>query len=284
MAFPSTISSFTNPLPTDKLNSPSHSSIETAQNNELVQIENVLGTDAAVLGTILGDLRSSSSGGGGHIQSANKGGTGQTNYVKGDMLVATSSSVIAKQAVTSVTGYVLLADPTTSTGITWGVGSSRIFTGTTSITTASTTRTSLFTATIPGGLLGTANAFQGRAYLGVVNGTAGVSNMTLEMEYGGNNITIQPQAINNNDTNVKEGYMNFLVVANGAVNSQKMSLDYSAYNITSYNLTTGVYTAQRGISSVASGSDANLIIFATMSNGDGANSYLRFHSGVIEKI
>lgn len=123
MAFPSTISSFTNPLPTDKLNSPSHSSIETAQNNELIQIEKVIGTSqTSVIGTIIGDLRNPASGGGGHIQAANKGGTGQTSFAKGDLLVASSSSVISKLTVGD-TGKVLTADSSQSAGVKWAATS-----------------------------------------------------------------------------------------------------------------------------------------------------------------
>lgn len=118
MAFPSIISTFTNPNPGDKLNNPSHSSIESAQNNELIQIEKVVGTDSSILGTIIGDLRNPNSPGGGHVQTANKGGTGQTSYTKGDLLVATSSSVIAKFAV-GVDGTVPTADSTAQAGISW---------------------------------------------------------------------------------------------------------------------------------------------------------------------
>lgn len=118
MAFPSVISSFTNPNAGDKLNSPSHSSIETAQNTELIQIEKVIGTDASVIGTIIGDIRNPNSSGGGHIQSANKGGTGQISYTKGDLLIATSASVLAKLAVGS-DAQLLTADSTQSSGIKW---------------------------------------------------------------------------------------------------------------------------------------------------------------------
>lgn len=243
-----------------------------------------MGTINSIVGSLSYDIRGVGSNGGGHVQSANKGGTGQTNFVKGDLLVATSSSVISKLAISSVAGYVLQTDTSQSTGIAWGVGTSKVFTTATSITTATTARTSLFTAAIPGGTLSTSNAIQGRAYIGVVNGINAVNNLTLELEYGGNNLTGVVTAIRANNSNVKEGYMDFLVVANGAVNSQKMNFTYLANFGNDFTTTDPVYTYGRTISSVASGSDANLIAFATMSNGDGTNTYLRMHSAVVEKI
>lgn len=284
MAYPSTVTTLTNPLPTDHLNSPSHSSIETSQNTEITALENYVGTINSIVGSLSYDIRGVGSNGGGHVQSANKGGTGQTNFVKGDLLVATSSSVLSKLAISSVAGYVLQTDTSQSTGIAWGVGTSKVFTTASSITTATTARTSLFTAAIPGGTLSTSNAIQGRVYIGVVNGINAVNNLTLELEYGGNNLTGVVTAIRANNSNVKEGYMDFLVVANGAVNSQKMNFTYLANFGNDFTTTDPVYTYGKTISSVASGSDANLVAFATMSSGDGTSTYLRMHSAVVEKI
>lgn len=118
MSYPSTIANITNPNPTDKLNNPSHSSIETAQNTNISQIQTFVGTLSSAVGTLVYDIRSSNSDGGGHIQSANKGGTGQTSYAKGDMLVAQSQSVLSKLAV-GVDGYVLTADSSQQTGVRW---------------------------------------------------------------------------------------------------------------------------------------------------------------------
>lgn len=122
MAYPSTVTSFTNPTPDNRLNSPSHSSIETAQNLGLTQIMNAVGTDASIIGTVIGDLRNPASDGGGHVQSANKGGTGQTIYNKGDILVAQNSSTLTKLAV-GANAAVLTADSTTAVGVKWGAPS-----------------------------------------------------------------------------------------------------------------------------------------------------------------
>ena len=117
MAYPSVITSLTNPLATDKLNSPSHSGIETAQNTDITAIETFLGTtNTSVVGSLIYDVRSPDSNGGGHIQTANKGGTGQTSFTKGDILVATSSSVIAKLAV-GLDGKAIVANSSMASGL-----------------------------------------------------------------------------------------------------------------------------------------------------------------------
>ncbi len=53
MAYPSTIDTFTSPQATDKLNSPSHSGIETAQNTALAAIEAKVGITGSGVSTSL---------------------------------------------------------------------------------------------------------------------------------------------------------------------------------------------------------------------------------------
>src|SRR3990167_8529043 len=110
MPFPSTLSTFNRPSTTDRLNSPSHSALHNTVSSALGQVEAVIGVAGAnsVVGTFEYHVRSPPSDGGGHVQTANKGGTGQTVYTKGDILVAQSSSVVTKIAVGS-DGEVLTA-------------------------------------------------------------------------------------------------------------------------------------------------------------------------------
>ena len=117
--YPSVITSFPLTSPTDRLNNPSHSGLENLQSSAIGQLQTFIGTNSSAIGTILYDVRSPESNGGGHIQTANKGGTGQTAYAKGDMLVATSSSVLAKLAV-GTDGQGLRADSGTAAGVAWG--------------------------------------------------------------------------------------------------------------------------------------------------------------------
>jgi len=120
--FPSTLSSLTDPNATDRLNSPSHSSVESAQNDGIEKLEAFIGTLSSVSGTLMYDVRAAASDGGGHVQTANKGGTGQTSYAKGDLLVAQSSSVLSKLTIGS-NNQILVADSTQNTGVKWGAAS-----------------------------------------------------------------------------------------------------------------------------------------------------------------
>lgn len=117
--YPSTLSAFTDPQATDRLNAPSHSAIEQAQNAGIEAVEAFVGTLSSTAGTLIYDIRSPSSNGGGHVQTAAKGGTGQTTFTKGDVLIAQSSSVLTKLAVGN-DGAVLTANSSVATGIQWG--------------------------------------------------------------------------------------------------------------------------------------------------------------------
>lgn len=119
MPYPSTVGTLTDPQPTDRLNSPSHSGIEQAQNTNIEEIQTFVGTTSSAVGTLIYDIRSTNSNGGGHVQTANKGGTGQTTFTKGDILVAQSSSVLSKFAVGGE-GQVLVANSATNVGVQWG--------------------------------------------------------------------------------------------------------------------------------------------------------------------
>lgn len=119
MAYPSIISALATPQASDRLNSPSHSQLHQNENAGIIETQTFLGTLSSTQGTISYDVRSPDSNGGGHVQTANKGGTGQTIYTKGDLLVASSSSVLTKLAVGGDT-LVLTADSSQATGVKWG--------------------------------------------------------------------------------------------------------------------------------------------------------------------
>lgn len=118
--FPSILNTFNRPAATDRLNSPSHSALHNTVSSALGQVQAVIGVDGAtsVVGTMMYDLRSPGSGGGGHVQTANKGGTGQTTYTKGDILIATSSSVLTKLAV-GLDNQALFANSSVAAGVNW---------------------------------------------------------------------------------------------------------------------------------------------------------------------
>ncbi len=121
MPFPSVLSSFTRPSPTDRLNSPSHSALHNSVSSAVGQIEAVIGVEgpSSVVGTLEYLIKSPASSGGGHIQTAVLGGTGQTTYTKGDILVAQSPSVLTKLSI-GADNLGLIADSSTAVGIKWG--------------------------------------------------------------------------------------------------------------------------------------------------------------------
>src|SRR3990167_7456680 len=117
MPFPSVLNTFNRPSTSDRLDSPSHSALHNTVSSAVGQIEQVIGlSTTSVAGSLFYDIRSPDSNGGGHVQSANKGGTGQTAYTKGDLLVATSSSVVAKLAV-GLDNQIIKADSSVAAGV-----------------------------------------------------------------------------------------------------------------------------------------------------------------------
>ncbi len=119
--FPSVLTTYTDPFATNRLNAPSHSGIERAQNSGVSQVEAVIGVEgsASVVGSLQYLIKSPASDGGGHVQAVNKGGTGLTSYNKGDLLIGSSSSVLTKLAV-APDGAFLKTNSSVATGITWG--------------------------------------------------------------------------------------------------------------------------------------------------------------------
>lgn len=226
MAFPSTLSTFTDPNPTQKLNSPSQSSVVTALNTAVAQIEKVIGQEggasASALGTIIGDLRNASSGGGGHVQAANKGGTGQTSYSKGDILVALSSSVVSKLAV-GTNGDVLVADANQSAGIKWsGTVTPKVYTNATASTLTNTAvETSIMVATIPGSTLGTSNALRARTFVSNFNVDSAAETIQIKGYYGTSVFaTATFGSITGTQTASLTGIIQLDVISNGATNAQ----------------------------------------------------------------
>src|SRR3990167_9422445 len=138
-SFPSVLSTISDPTAINRLNAPSHSSIESAQNDAIKKLETFVGTLSSAAGTLMYDVRGAGSDGGGHVQGANKGGTGQTAYTKGDILVAQSSSVLSKLAI-GANDQLLVADNTQQVGMKWtDTAAGRIATSADRVYTGSTT-------------------------------------------------------------------------------------------------------------------------------------------------
>jgi hypothetical protein len=117
MSYPSSILSITNPLSSNTLNSPDHAQQHTLVNNDLIAVESVLGVQNSLdPNSITYQVQNPASQGGGHIQGASYGGTGQTYYNKGDILVGVSASVVGRQAA-GPQGYAVVYDSTQTNGL-----------------------------------------------------------------------------------------------------------------------------------------------------------------------
>lgn len=112
--YPSVIASFPTHVDGQVIFAADINNIQT----EVVAIETFVGTIGSIAGTLENDIRNPLSNGGGHVQQANVGGTGQTSYNKGDLLVASSSSVLSKVNVGG-DGTVLTADSTQTSGVSY---------------------------------------------------------------------------------------------------------------------------------------------------------------------
>ncbi len=120
--------------PTDRLNSPSHSGLHNTTSSAVGQIQAFVGLvgSSSAVGTLAYDVRSPNSDGGGHVQSAVKGGTGQTTFAKGDLLVAQNSTTISKLSA-GANDAVLIADSAVATGVKWGAAPTISVSSTTAI-------------------------------------------------------------------------------------------------------------------------------------------------------
>lgn len=188
--FPSIYSTFSYPTASDRLNNPSHSTLENLQSSTIGQLQAVIGLngDSSTLGTLLGDLRSPGSGGGGHVQTPAYGGTGQTTYTKGDIIVATSPSVMTKLAV-GLDGQAVVADSSVASGVKWGFPSASKVSASASVQTFlgssnPSPAQSILSAVIPGSTLGTSSAI--RATLNINDfRITGTNSIMLRANYGG---------------------------------------------------------------------------------------------------
>lgn len=237
--FPSLITAFSYPTSSSRLNNPSHSALENLQSSTIGQLETVIGLSGSgsTLGTIIGDLRSPASNGGGHVQTANAGGTGQTSYNKGDLLIASSSSVLTKLAI-GTDGQVLKADSTQTSGTLWSnIVASKVAVSTSSVVAIGkgASLITLLSATIPGSTLGTNNAIR---FNGVISqfanaGVSGPDSYDFNVMYGGGLIA-NFHFVNSNNISTG-GTIEGEIVANGTDSAQVSEVRLTFGNITTFN-------------------------------------------------
>ena len=283
MAYPSAIGTLTDPLATQTLNSPSHSSIHAAVNAEVKQVETFVGTLSSAVGTLVYDIRAAASGGGGHVQTAALGGTGQTTYLKGDLIVGQDSSTLTRLGVSATAGDVLTVDSNQQTGVKWAhVTANRIAINTSSVLVsggAASVATVLFSASILGSTLGTGN---GVRFTGVMQNFQMKGQPYILIVNYGNNVVASVTVGNTGSILSSSGELRGMIVGNGGTSSQ---LGFISFN-TGVNQA-GLMPTAHGLaqmsSSVESSSDQNLVITGNSTIADTGASVL---TGlfVVEKI
>lgn len=270
MAYPSVISTLSNPQPTDRLNSPSHSSLHQAENTAIGEIETFVGTLSSTQGTLVYDIRSPLSNGGGHVQTANKGGTGQTSYNKGDILVASSSSVLTKLAASPSVGAVLTADPSQAVGLYWGAAqaSTKIKTSPSLVSVSnglSSVQTVYFAASIFSSTFGTSNAVRFTGNINTFtknNSSQWNASVVLGNNYLGN--INYPNVNGNTSITAASGVIDGMIIGNG-VSSQLSVFKMTLFQPTNGgqqldNRLLGGFAYVSGVSSVESGISQDLVI------------------------
>ncbi len=285
--FPSTLSTFNQVSASDRLNSPSHSALHNTVSSAVGQIEAVVGVAGAnsVVGTLTYQVQSPDSDGGGHVQTANKGGTGQTSYTKGDLLVATSSSVLSKLAITSTTGEVLTADTTQASGVKWAApaGASKIQINPTSITTgagASSVAVVLYSASIAGSILGDNSGIK---FTGAMGNFSSQENFTLVASYG-NNVFASVTSTVPASASILSGTLSGMLVSGGSSSTQSGFVNLQlGFNRFASPQNAGGQAFNMSTSSVNSSASQNLVITGRFAGVNSANSIL---TGifVVEKI
>lgn len=264
MPFPSLITSFSYPTPSNRLNNPSHSTLENLQSSTIGQIETIIGLsgDSSTLGTIIGDLRSPDSPGGGHVQTAVKGGTGQTTYTKGDMLVATSPSVLSKLSV-GLDGQALVYNSSLAAGIGPATpGGTKISNSASLISLQNiSTETSIISAQVIGSTLGVTGALRATVFINdTQNQNTGTDTMLIKANYGSNTLASVLVQFSTSNT-PSQGTVQYTLIENGS-NAQRgvlqVNIAHQATVMDSNKAGSVIGTFNTGTSSINSSANNNI--------------------------
>lgn len=289
--FPSVLNTFNRPTPSDRLNSPSHSGLHNTVSSALGQVEAFIGRagDSSTAGTLLYDVRSPDSNGGGHVQTAVKGGTGQTTYTKGDLLVASSPSVLTKLAI-GADGTVLKSNSSMASGVEWSPGPGKIGASASTFTAVFATgvsQSSLMSATVLGSTLGTTNAVRGTLYISNYSGgNGGPTSVLLAANYGNGVVASVMFRAANNISGSVSGTIQYALIANNSATSQKAILNVNLFKFLSDPATAstiGVTMYNSNTSSINSSANQTFGITA-MGGGSGDTAYFTVDGHTIEKI
>jgi len=285
MPYPSTLGTFTDPLANQKLNNPSHSSIESAQNTGIEEIQAFVGTLSSTQGTLMYDVRAAASNGGGHVQTANKGGTGYTSYTKGDLLVASSASVLSKLAV-GADNLVLVANSSVASGINWAVPLTTKISNSASIISIGSivnVEASIMSVSVPASTLGTSGAVRTTLYVTAMEGNSGSASVLVSAVYGNTKVAsvlFLPLQVGS-----VAGKFEYTLIANAATNAQRGNF---FFNLVDGGTKTSILTNPNlpfvtGTSSEDSGSIKPVGFVARFSNS-GADDRIEINGYTVEKI
>lgn len=255
----------------------------------VTQLEAVVGAEgsASVVGTLQYDVRSPASGGGGHVQSANKGGTGQTTYFKGDLLVAQSTSVLSKLSVGS-DNQVLVANSSMTTGVTWSSPpGSKVFINPMSTSITGSSSKSILSLSIVGSSLGTSNMIRSTSYVNLEN--IYHTSMLITARYAGANIS--SVLVDGYDATTAYtsmlGKLEVVLVGANSASSQRGFMNINL-GISPLQLGLTKYTGSvisiwdTNTASVNSSANQNLDVFVKLSDPGG--QHLTVNTTVVERI
>lgn len=289
MAYPSTISSLTDPQASDRLNNPSHSGLHQAENTAIEEVQTFIGTLSSAVGTLVYDIRAAASDGGGHVQTAVKGGTGQTTYTKGDLLVATGGSVLAKFAV-GLDGQLLKANSSVAAGVQWAENSTpKIANSGSTMTLGAGTvaETSILSVVVPASTLGTNNAVRARLFVAGI-GTGATTSIMLRANYGSGYVSSVVLLGDGNGAVAGgfKGTIDYTLIANNSRTSQMGILQVETYqDVKSFTSPSifGVTTYSSGTASVLSDSNQTIGITVKFSDTNASNGVV-LNGYTVEKI
>lgn len=287
--WPSTLTAFTDPLANNRLNAPDHAAVETAQNTGIEGLQAYIGVNtgasASVVGTLLYDIKAPDSNGGGHIQTANKGGTGQTAFNKGDLLVGQSTSVLSKLTAGQDT-YILSTNSTTATGVEW-IQNPRVKQAVMGsvLELLGANETSIFSTTVSGSTLGANNALRTTVHFNGISFT-GPDTITFKAIYGAGSVaTIALVNLTAASPHLDYGILTHDLIARNNPSSQLSVMRFTAGNnrtLTGANPSTIAILSHLNVNAnVNSDAPQRFGITAQWDASDGASSVVGV---IVEKI
>lgn len=286
--FPSTLSTFNRPTTTDRLNSPSHSALHNTVSSALGQVEAVMGArgDSSVVGTINSAVFSPGSTGGGHVQGAAFGGTGQTTFAKGDILVAQSASILSKLSV-GANGQVLSIDSSQSSGIKWITPlTGKVFSSVIgSILINSSAETSIFSVSIPASTLGSSGIIRNKIFINFPGTSMSTgATVVLKAVYGGTGVASVIFSPQFNAAGSIMGTVETTMIGNGTTSAQNTTV-YAYVGTPSIleGLTNFISKYDTNVSSVKSDVDQIFGMTAQWSTANLQNQ-LKYDTVIVESI